>query len=139
MALRLVFMGTPDFAVPTLVEIVAGGHEVAAVYTRAPQPAGRGLARDRAGRQLQSAPSRGLRRARINRDDLMAAADNFDKRRNGEVGRPHKHQAERQSRLHLLCRLGELLDDEAAFESGQVIDEQHAVDVVDLVLQASRQ
>jgi methionyl-tRNA formyltransferase len=44
LALRLVFMGTPDFAVPTLVEIVGGGHEVVAVYTRAPQPAGRGLA-----------------------------------------------------------------------------------------------
>jgi methionyl-tRNA formyltransferase len=45
MPLRLVFMGTPDFAVPTLVEIVARGHEVAAVYTRAPKPAGRrGLA-----------------------------------------------------------------------------------------------
>ena len=43
MALRLVFMGTPDFAVPTLIEIVGGGHEVAAVYSRAPQPAGRGL------------------------------------------------------------------------------------------------
>jgi methionyl-tRNA formyltransferase len=41
LALRLVFMGTPDFAVPTLVEIVGGGHDVAAVYTRAPQPAGR--------------------------------------------------------------------------------------------------
>jgi methionyl-tRNA formyltransferase len=40
-ALRLVFMGTPDFAVPTLVELVGAGHEVAAVYTRAPQPAGR--------------------------------------------------------------------------------------------------
>ena len=34
MALRLVFMGTPDFAVPTLIEIVGSGHEVAAVYTR---------------------------------------------------------------------------------------------------------
>jgi methionyl-tRNA formyltransferase len=44
LALRLVFMGTPDFAVPTLVEIVGSGHEIAAVYTRAPQPAGRGLA-----------------------------------------------------------------------------------------------
>jgi methionyl-tRNA formyltransferase len=43
MPLRLVFMGTPDFAVPTLVEIVGRGHEVVAVYTRAPQPAGRGL------------------------------------------------------------------------------------------------
>src|SRR5579863_952297 len=37
-------MGTPDFAVPTLVEIVGGGHNVVAVYTRAPQPAGRGMA-----------------------------------------------------------------------------------------------
>jgi methionyl-tRNA formyltransferase len=44
LALRLVFMGTPDFAVPTLVEIVGGGHDIAAVYTRPPQPAGRGLA-----------------------------------------------------------------------------------------------
>jgi methionyl-tRNA formyltransferase len=34
-------MGTPDFAVPTLVEIVGRGHGVAAVYTRAPKPGGR--------------------------------------------------------------------------------------------------
>jgi methionyl-tRNA formyltransferase len=39
--LRLVFMGTPDFAVPTLVELAGGGHDIAAVYTRAPKPAGR--------------------------------------------------------------------------------------------------
>jgi len=44
LALRLVFMGTPDFAVPALIGIVGAGHEVVAVYTRAPQPAGRGLA-----------------------------------------------------------------------------------------------
>lgn len=44
MSLRLVFMGTPDFAVPTLVEIVGAGHEIVAAYTRAAQPAGRGLA-----------------------------------------------------------------------------------------------
>ena len=37
-------MGTPDFAVPTLTEIVSAGHEVVAVYTRAPKPAGRGQA-----------------------------------------------------------------------------------------------
>src|SRR5882724_5067496 len=43
MSLHLVFMGTPDFAVPTLLEIVGRGHEVAAVYTRAPKPAGRGM------------------------------------------------------------------------------------------------
>jgi len=42
--MRIVFMGTPEFAVPTLAEIVAGGHEVVAVYTRAPRPAGRGQA-----------------------------------------------------------------------------------------------
>jgi methionyl-tRNA formyltransferase len=41
LGLRLVFMGTPDFAVPTLLEIVGSGHDVVAVYTRAPQPAGR--------------------------------------------------------------------------------------------------
>ena len=34
-------MGTPDFAVPTLLEIVGAGHDVVAVYTRAAQPAGR--------------------------------------------------------------------------------------------------
>ena len=44
MALRLVFMGTPDFAVPTLAAIAGGGHEVVAVYSRAPKPAGRGMA-----------------------------------------------------------------------------------------------
>ena len=43
MPLRLVFMGTPDFAVPTLVEIVGSGHQVVAAYTRAPKPAGRGM------------------------------------------------------------------------------------------------
>ena len=43
MPLRLIFMGTPDFAVPTLLELVAHGHEVAAVYTRVAKPAGRGM------------------------------------------------------------------------------------------------
>lgn len=42
MALRVIFMGTPDFAVPTLTEIVTHGHEVVAVYTQPPRPAGRG-------------------------------------------------------------------------------------------------
>jgi methionyl-tRNA formyltransferase len=36
-------MGTPDFAVPTLLELVAQGHEIAAVYTRAAKPSGRGM------------------------------------------------------------------------------------------------
>ncbi len=40
--MRIVFMGTPDFAVPTLDALVAAGHEVAAVYTQPPRPAGRG-------------------------------------------------------------------------------------------------
>lgn len=39
--MRLVFMGTPDFSVPTLTALVEHGHDVAAVYTRAPKPAGR--------------------------------------------------------------------------------------------------
>jgi methionyl-tRNA formyltransferase len=45
--MRIIFMGTPEFAVPTLTEIVSTGHEVVAVYTRAPKPAGRGQAERR--------------------------------------------------------------------------------------------
>jgi methionyl-tRNA formyltransferase len=41
MPLRLIFMGTPDFAVPTLLALSAAGHEIAAVYTRAAKPGGR--------------------------------------------------------------------------------------------------
>src|SRR3979490_3025011 len=43
MPLRLIFMGTPDFAVPTLLELAEHVHEIAAVYTRAAKPAGRGM------------------------------------------------------------------------------------------------
>jgi methionyl-tRNA formyltransferase len=43
MALRLVFMGTPDFAVPALRKLADSGYEIVAVYTRAPQPSGRKL------------------------------------------------------------------------------------------------
>ena len=43
MSLRLIFMGTPDFAVPTLIALAAARHEIAAVYTRAAKPAGRGM------------------------------------------------------------------------------------------------
>jgi methionyl-tRNA formyltransferase len=50
MPLRLIFMGTPDFSVPTLLELVGHGHEIAAVYTRAPKPGGR------RGLQLQPTP-----------------------------------------------------------------------------------
>ena len=49
MALRLIFMGTPQFAVPTLMEIVGQGHEVAAVYTQPPRQAGRGMGERRSG------------------------------------------------------------------------------------------
>ena len=44
LSLRLIFMGTPDFAVPTLRAILDAGHEVAAVYTQPPRAAGRGMA-----------------------------------------------------------------------------------------------
>lgn len=42
MPLRIAFMGTPEFAAKTLGALVADGHEIACVYTRAPKPAGRG-------------------------------------------------------------------------------------------------
>ena len=43
MPLRLIFMGTPEFSVPTLLELAAHGHEIAAIYTRAPKASGRGM------------------------------------------------------------------------------------------------
>ena len=43
MTLRLAFLGTPDFAVPTLAELVAQGHDIACVYSQPPRPKGRGL------------------------------------------------------------------------------------------------
>ena len=42
--MKIIFMGTPDFAVPSLDLLVANGHDVVAVYTQPPRPAGRGKA-----------------------------------------------------------------------------------------------
>ena len=49
--MRLIFMGTPDFSVATLDALIAAGHEIAAVYTQPPRPAGRG-------KQLRPSPVR---------------------------------------------------------------------------------
>ncbi len=40
--MRLAFMGTPDFAVPSLAELLASGHDIVAVYSQPPRPKGRG-------------------------------------------------------------------------------------------------
>src|ERR1700754_330845 len=42
MTLRLAFLGTPDFAVPTLAELIGQGHTIACVYSQPPRPKGRG-------------------------------------------------------------------------------------------------
>jgi methionyl-tRNA formyltransferase len=42
MSLRVVFMGTPDFAVPSLAELLSNGYDVVRVYTQPPRPSGRG-------------------------------------------------------------------------------------------------
>ena len=42
--MRIVFMGSPDFAVPSLDALVEAGHDVVAVYAQPPRPAGRGKA-----------------------------------------------------------------------------------------------
>ncbi|MEM6665380.1 MAG: methionyl-tRNA formyltransferase, partial [Pseudomonadota bacterium] len=44
MSMRIVFMGTPDFSVPTLMELVGAGHEIVAAYSQPPRRAGRGMA-----------------------------------------------------------------------------------------------
>jgi methionyl-tRNA formyltransferase len=57
--LRVVFFGTPDFAVPTLAAILDAGHAVARVYTQPPRPAGRGQ-KSRPGAVHEFAGRRGL-------------------------------------------------------------------------------
>ena len=47
MSLRLAFMGTPAFAVPTLAELIGAAHEIACVYSQPPRPKGRGLAEEK--------------------------------------------------------------------------------------------
>ncbi len=47
MSLRLAFMGTPDFAVPALAELIGAGHDIACVYSQPPRPKGRGLAAEK--------------------------------------------------------------------------------------------
>jgi methionyl-tRNA formyltransferase len=47
MTLRLAFMGSPDFAVPTLEAVLKAGHDIACVYSQPPRPAGRGKAERR--------------------------------------------------------------------------------------------
>ena len=42
--MRIIYMGTPDFAVPALVALAKAGHEIVAVYSQPPRPAGRGKA-----------------------------------------------------------------------------------------------
>jgi len=42
--MRIIFMGSPDFAVPALNALVEAGHEIVAVYCQPPRPAGRGKA-----------------------------------------------------------------------------------------------
>ncbi|MEL6480970.1 MAG: methionyl-tRNA formyltransferase, partial [Pseudomonadota bacterium] len=72
--MRIVFMGTPDFAVPVLEALVAAGHEIAAVYTQPPRPAGRGKAL-RPSPVHQAAEAHGFRvetPERFRNDDVVA-------------------------------------------------------------------
>ncbi|MGF1553878.1 MAG: methionyl-tRNA formyltransferase [Paracoccaceae bacterium] len=57
--MRVVFMGTPAYAVPTLDALVEAGHDVAAVYTQPPRPAGRGR-RERPSPVAEAAARHGL-------------------------------------------------------------------------------
>ncbi|MGJ0392823.1 MAG: methionyl-tRNA formyltransferase [Methylocystis sp.] len=57
--MRIIFMGTPDFATALLKELCARGHEVAAVYSQPPRPAGRGMSEKKSSVH-QFAESKGL-------------------------------------------------------------------------------
>ncbi len=59
MGLKLIFMGTPEFGVPTLEALIEAGHDVACVYSQPPRPAGRGKA-DRLSPVHDFAAARGI-------------------------------------------------------------------------------
>ncbi len=82
MMLRVVFMGTPDFSVPTLSEIVGAGHDVVGVYTQPPRPAGRGMEAKKSPvhrfaeeAELAVYTPRSLRRAEVQREFAKLGAD----------------------------------------------------------------
>jgi methionyl-tRNA formyltransferase len=58
-SLRCIFMGTPEFSVPTLARMIDDGHNVVCVYSQPPRPAGRGMA-ERKSPVHQFAESRGI-------------------------------------------------------------------------------
>lgn len=75
MSLRLAFMGTPAFALPTLHAIIEQGHDIVAIYTRAPRQAGRGLA-ERPSPVHEFASARGLH---IETPASLRGTDAFEK------------------------------------------------------------
>jgi methionyl-tRNA formyltransferase len=80
--LRIIFMGTPEFSVPTLEALIKAGHEVAAVYTQPPRPAGRGK-QDRpspvhicaAGHGIEVRTPKTLRKPEVQQEFAALAAD----------------------------------------------------------------
>jgi methionyl-tRNA formyltransferase len=73
--LRIIFMGTPDFAVPTLRAVLEAGHEVVAVYTQPPRAAGRGLAARKSPVQLFAEDAR----LKVRTPASLKAADEQDR------------------------------------------------------------
>nr|WP_166180700.1 methionyl-tRNA formyltransferase [Altererythrobacter segetis] len=73
--MRIVFMGTPEFAVPTLLALHEAGHEIVAAYTQPPRPAGRGKADRKSPVQLAAAKLGIEVRHPITLRDLEAEAD----------------------------------------------------------------
>jgi methionyl-tRNA formyltransferase len=83
MALRIVFMGTPAFSVPTLSALIEAGHDIVACYTRAPKPAGR------RGLTVTNSPVHELADARS-----IPVFTPRTLREDGEIARFREHQAD---------------------------------------------
>ncbi len=75
MTLRLAFMGTPDFAVPTLAELIAQGHDIAAVYSQPPRPKGRGMALEKTAVHTFAESAKLPVRTPVSLKDAQAQAD----------------------------------------------------------------
>ena len=96
--MRLVFMGSPDFAVPALQALVGAGHGVAAVYCQPPRPAGRGQTLQPCPVQ-RAAETLGLLRSLPGVEMLRGNTDRYVL--TGEQPAPHLEDGSSGHRIHV--------------------------------------
>ena len=82
--LRIVFMGTPEFAVPSLRALVGGGYNVVGVVTSPDKPAGRGQKLRQSEVKIAALEEIAYNRGWIDRSTLLLSAERYGKSPYGE-------------------------------------------------------